>query len=1780
MYVSSGQITIFDQNDSPLARLSNSSWVIPTDANGENGNFANCSTTLSVMLGQIDDSAKWTVVAVPSSGVVGSLSGKTYTVTAMSGDTGYVEFTASKAGNANQVVRFSLAKARAGADSRTITLSASSQVFTFDSSDSPSPSNQSITFTANVTGTTDIPLWSSQIFSGADTVAIGPAPLIGLTTTASLAVSGMTTGADLYEPFGLSMDASFWSKSGFLAFGSGSVANTTAVTDPLGGNQADYLVEDTNTVTRTIRRAATQFVQGVTYEQTVSAKDDGGASQRFLTLLLGAQAFGTNSGAIFNLRLGTYIAFGSVTVSMTASANGWYACTVTKVATATATSQSGAWLSNANNVAAPSYLGNGTSGIYLYGLKCVPKNISSPRCVVTATLGSISDSVTISKLRAGSDGLAVVLTNESHVLPAGETGVVAADGYTGSGTDIVVYEGTTQLTASATATRSAFRVGTITQSPASTITVGSVTYSSNKIVIGDHSAFSASANSVVLSIPITVYRADGTAATITKTQTVAKARTGTTGVAAITVVVPNSSVLLPSDSSGTVANYGNSGTTIQVYEGKTALTFVTGTLAASQFQIGAPTLSVASAIGVGAITGSGTTTATVANHSSMATATDAVTITYPLTIKRADGTTVTQNATQVIAKSKTGVAGVRTATLDMYQWSLAAPTLFPSGTSTYTWANGTFTAPATTNGWSLTPPAPVTGQTLWVARQVYSDSSVAATSTVTWAANTALPYSLAGTDGLTVVFSNEAHTAPATSAGAVSSYVGSGTTIRVLDGATALSAVTTITGNGQFVVGAATQTPASTITVGAVTVSGTTATVADHSAMSNATDTVSIAFPLTIKRLNGSTVNIAKNQTVTKSKAGPSGPNGSRGSRSYYLSGYTAWSDTAATTAASEGGGPIHRDMVTEYGTNFSQTKYYDSTTVTWNAIAAALDGNLLVSGSVVADKIDARGLSIKDTNGNVILSAGTALDWSRVGGTGRPENNATVGASASNFTGTIGGDNLLWNSDFERKNANNAPTGYNIYNGSSGVGASFVASTGIAGNGVGVMAGSTPGNTLGILSATAGAVEGGWVTGATYVVSFSAKKVAGAGLTSMSLRWVTAPTSTTVILNPSLTTSYQRYAFRITWGASVQAGGGFYISCANGSVIATGDEIHFDRIMIQRGDVLVDWMPSRRDGPRTTSGASAPTDPINNDIWIDTSVTPNVAKVRLNDAWQIAANYTTNTNQLTDGANLGATATWSGVSGSGKPADNATVGATAGSNLYDASGNIISSDAIKNNLIDLGFWKKDAISPWSLNAGYNRLCNAVGDVGINAGPKGVDDVVWYCWENETNGNGAGGWDATMISLDPNKAYRFVVPLRVLDGNGRFYWGTNNVCALNTTTANSNPYFVTGDKSNLSTDRWYLLVGYIFPYGSTNNSHESAGIWDCKTGQRVYGGTNYNHLAGYVNHRAYQFYATQGAVQVFGRPMINLLDGTEPSLREYFETSAVLNSALAPAIAAAQAAAEAKAALAETTAKAYADGKVSAEEARAIADATAKANAAQAAAIAAANTGLATKLSNNSRNVLSGAGGIAVGSLTWDTSGNRTGGSGIGITAKGMAAFDSGGVARFTLGADGNATFAGGLSAATGTFSGALTAQAINAVGTINIAGNAVTIPISVYAAGGLTLVRNTEAVVQQATITSSGAPIFIAFSASSWNGTVYVPGGDSSYYVTAPITFNIYRGVTLIRTVVLPLSGVLTVTLQDTPGIGNATYYVKAKTLAGQNDGSAVATVEARNLFLLETKR
>lgn len=131
---------------------------------------------------------------------------------------------------------------------------------------------------------------------------------------------------------------------------------------------------------------------------------------------------------------------------------------------------------------------------------------------------------------------------------------------------------------------------------------------------------------------------------------------GVNGVDGVWGILSNHAHTVPSSSTGAVSNYTGSGTTIQVFEGSTALTYHT-TIANSRFTVGTPTVSPASAITVGARSGRGTTTCTVADHSAMNNAQDMVQITYPITARRANGTSVTFNLVQTITKSKAGEKG-------------------------------------------------------------------------------------------------------------------------------------------------------------------------------------------------------------------------------------------------------------------------------------------------------------------------------------------------------------------------------------------------------------------------------------------------------------------------------------------------------------------------------------------------------------------------------------------------------------------------------------------------------------------------------------------------------------------------------------------------------------------------------------------------------------------------------------------------------------------------------------------------------------------------------------------------------------------------------------------------------------------------------------------------------------------------------------------------------------------------------------------------------------------
>ncbi len=107
---------------------------------------------------------------------------------------------------------------------------------------------------------------------------------------------------------------------------------------------------------------------------------------------------------------------------------------------------------------------------------------------------------------------------------------------------------------------------------------------------------------------------------------------------------------------------------------------------------------------------------------------------------------------------------------------------------------------------------------------------------------------------------------------------------------------------------------------------------------------------------------------------------------------------------------------------------------------------------------------------------------------------------------------------------------------------------------------------------------------------------------------------------------------------------------------------------------------------------------------------------------WVEIANYTTATSQLTDDAALGSTANWPQVIGTGKPADNATVGATIGVDLNRSNGSTVSLVDLLNSTGNLVVDPQFTMSTDSTDADYWLFSPNGGKVldptaGYNGGP-------------------------------------------------------------------------------------------------------------------------------------------------------------------------------------------------------------------------------------------------------------------------------------------------------------------------------------------------------------------------------------------------------------------------------------------------------------------------------
>lgn len=267
----------------------------------------------------------------------------------------------------------------------------------------------------------------------------------------------------------------------------------------------------------------------------------------------------------------------------------------------------------------------------------------------------------------------------------------------------------------------------------------------------------------------------------------------------------------------------------------------------------------------------------------------------------------------------------------------------------------------------------------------------------------------AGAAGVSAVMTLDSIGLPADSAGAVTSYAGASSTMLVALGGVNDTANWTFS---HIATDVTVTRSVNTITVTAMG-SGVAIGYVDVTATRS-------GYPSLTKR-----VTISKYKTGATGSTGSTGAAGPRGSVTLAAetTGST-WSDSEANAAITGAGfaWPVNRDVVTLYNTStgWSQARFYSGTS--WLTLNAWITGNLLVDGTVSADKIDSRGLSIKDNSGNVILQAGTGIDWTKLGGA-----NANMKAGA--------GTNLLADSEISDL------AGWTSYT-QSGVGLSLVSQT------------------------------------------------------------------------------------------------------------------------------------------------------------------------------------------------------------------------------------------------------------------------------------------------------------------------------------------------------------------------------------------------------------------------------------------------------------------------------------------------------------------------------------------------------------------------------------------------------------------------------------------------------------------------------------------------------------------------------------------------------------------
>lgn len=151
--------------------------------------------------------------------------------------------------------------------------------------------------------------------------------------------------------------------------------------------------------------------------------------------------------------------------------------------------------------------------------------------------------------------------------------------------------------------------------------------------------------------------------------------------------------------------------------------------------------------------------------------------------------------------------------------------------------------------------------------------------------------------------------------------------------------------------------------------------------------------------------------------------------------------------------------------------------------------------------------------------------------------------------------------------------------------------------------------------------------------------------------------------------------------------------------------------------------------------------------------------------------------------------------------------------------------------------------------------------------------------------NKDGGWQAEDISLDTTKLYRYTIWMKKINSqDGNLYFGVKPPATdLSTGLASSGAFFWEGDLPQI--DKWYLLVGFIHPYTSSDNPTITGGIYDPVTISMVapvlrdLRHTDSTRVT--ESHRAFLGFDANVNDRIYlYAPRVELVDGSEASIND------------------------------------------------------------------------------------------------------------------------------------------------------------------------------------------------------------------------------------------------------------------------------------------------------------